>query len=341
MGLGIFLSNNRVRPTFDPLTLASLVGWFDMSDPAAFSESGGTLVTLTNKKSGAVWRRPTMTGSPNLTFANVGSADTITRDTGSWITDGFTVGDTYTGTGAVNAGNNITNGAIVGVTATVLTMGSLVTLTNEGPVGGCTALGSVPMPAYSATGFNSKPGMVFSGTQGVISTEAAIVAALQGGTSFYIAAAGKVNTAAAAMAFFGAGSNANATNANRYFGINTTSGGKWISACRNNAASSVNIESTGGSDTNHNVLEFWCDATGSAVGSIQKNGATADPNAVAQVTGAASPTRAGIGCRPASTPNVLLTGAIGEIIICSAVPTLAERNSIRGLLGSKWSIATI
>jgi hypothetical protein len=87
------------------------------------------------------------------------------------------------------------------------------------------------------------------------------------------------------------------------------------------------------------VLEFWCDASGSAVGSIQKNGATADPNAAAQVTGTATPTRVGIGNRPASTPNVLLTGAIGEIIVCSSVPTLAQRNSIRGLLGGKWGVA--
>jgi hypothetical protein len=340
MGLGILLGNNRVRPAFDPLVeLSSLVGWFDMSDSSAFVESGGTLVSLTNKKSGTLWRRPTLTGSPLLSFLEVGATgDTITRSAGSWIDDGWTPGDAITITGAVNGANNCVNGIVTGVSATVITLGT-TDLVTEANVAGCTALGSLPMPGYSATGFNGFPGMTFSGTQGIISTEAAVLAALQGGTSFYLAIAGKVNTADSSMALFGAGSNANATNANRYFGTNITASGVWISACRSNAGSSVNIESTGGSDTNPNVLEFWCDASGSAVGSIQKNGATADPNAAAQVTGTATPTRVGIGNRPASTPNVLLTGAIGEIIVCSSVPTLAQRNSIRGLLGGKWGVA--
>ncbi len=64
-----------------------------------------------------------MTGSPTLSFAEVGAtADTITRSTGSWITDGFAVGDLITVTGAVNSGNNETAAKIVTLSATVITL---------------------------------------------------------------------------------------------------------------------------------------------------------------------------------------------------------------------------
>jgi hypothetical protein len=58
-----------------------------------------------------------------VTFAEVGvSGDTITRDAGSWIADGFRVGDVITVTGSVS--NNFADGDVTGVTATVLTLGN-------------------------------------------------------------------------------------------------------------------------------------------------------------------------------------------------------------------------
>lgn len=80
-----------------------------------------------------------MTGSPTLTFAEVGaSGDTITRSEGSWITDGFQVGDVITVAGSV--GNNVT-GPIASLSATVITLGTTELLA-EGPVSNCTVIGS-------------------------------------------------------------------------------------------------------------------------------------------------------------------------------------------------------
>lgn len=63
-----------------------------------------------------------LVGSPELTFAEVGATgDTITRASGSWITDGFAVGDAIQVSGTVS--NNIT-AVIAGLTATVITLGS-------------------------------------------------------------------------------------------------------------------------------------------------------------------------------------------------------------------------
>lgn len=83
--------------------------------------------------------RKVMTGSPTLTFAEVGgTGDTITRSTGSFISDGFAVGDVITVAGSVS--NNIT-GPIASLTATVITLGT-TDLVAEGPVSSCTLVGS-------------------------------------------------------------------------------------------------------------------------------------------------------------------------------------------------------
>jgi hypothetical protein len=89
-----------------------------------------------------------MTGSPNLTFAEVGgTGDTITRSAGSWVTDGFAAGDFITVTGSVS--NNV-SGKITGVTATVLTLDT-TDLAAEGPVGGC-AVTAAPCLTFAEVG---------------------------------------------------------------------------------------------------------------------------------------------------------------------------------------------
>jgi hypothetical protein len=61
------------------------------------------------------------TSYPTITFAEVGATgDTITRSRGSWLVDGFRVGDTFTVTGS--ASNNVSSDALTGVTASTLTL---------------------------------------------------------------------------------------------------------------------------------------------------------------------------------------------------------------------------
>lgn len=70
---------------------------------------------------------PSVVGSESLTFDNVGQ--TITRGAGSWVSDGFAVGDSVTITGT--ASNNVT-ATITVLSATVMTFGS--GLAAEGPI---------------------------------------------------------------------------------------------------------------------------------------------------------------------------------------------------------------
>ena len=74
----------------------------------------------------------TVTGTPNYTFADA-NPDTITRDAGDWITDGFLPEGTITVTDTVS--NNGTY-KIKEVTTTILTLYPQYTLTVEGSVAG-------------------------------------------------------------------------------------------------------------------------------------------------------------------------------------------------------------
>lgn len=86
----------------------------------------------------------TMTGAPSITF---GATTTITRATGSFISDGFVVGDVVTIAGS--ASNNGSKGAITVLTATVMTFASGIVA--EGPLGTVVLTGSEGLTFASTT----------------------------------------------------------------------------------------------------------------------------------------------------------------------------------------------
>ncbi len=76
-----------------------------------------------------------MSGNPTITFLEAGGSDTITRGTGSFISDGLAVGMVITVSGAVATGgaNNVT-GPIASLSATEITLDATTDLINEGPI---------------------------------------------------------------------------------------------------------------------------------------------------------------------------------------------------------------
>lgn len=87
----------------------------------------------------------TASGGRTLTYANSGSADTITASSGSFISDGFKPGMLVASAGT--SSNNLTTGPLVTVTATVLTFGAGTSLTNEGPLSSTATLNATaPIP---------------------------------------------------------------------------------------------------------------------------------------------------------------------------------------------------
>jgi len=83
-----------------------------------------------------------MTGDPNLTFANTSPA-TITRDAGSWLTDGFVANMGTTVSSSVS--NNGTYSVAI-VTATILTLSATDSLVAEGPTNGHVVTGVLANP---------------------------------------------------------------------------------------------------------------------------------------------------------------------------------------------------
>lgn len=91
--------------------------------------------------------------SPSLTGVNLaidGSAKTLTRASGSFITEGFEVGHTVTMAGFINAGNNSSQ-AITAVSALVLTFGGATGLVTEASAAARTVTGNILKVGSSRT----------------------------------------------------------------------------------------------------------------------------------------------------------------------------------------------
>lgn len=102
-----------------------------------------------------------MSGNPAVTFTDSGTADTITRSTGSWITDGFTNGDHISVKFSASNNNEL---VIATVTATVLTLVNTSPLVNEGPVTGVQI--SVPGGSYYGIHASVARECIFTASEG-------------------------------------------------------------------------------------------------------------------------------------------------------------------------------
>ena len=109
------------------------VGGADVSNVGAIGVLTNVSATVLTFASGVVNEGPlsgvTLVASEALTFAS--SGDTVTRTIGSWISDGFAVGQSVKITGTTS--NNVTE-TITVLSATVMTFGA--GLANEGPIAG-------------------------------------------------------------------------------------------------------------------------------------------------------------------------------------------------------------
>lgn len=116
---------------------------------AVIASLSATVITLGSEDLAAeVTAAATVTGGPTLTFAEVGATgDTLTRSRGSWLTDGFRVGDTVSVTGS--ASNNV-SGAVTGVSATVLTFDSTDLAAESILASTCTVVTSQTKAAWMA-----------------------------------------------------------------------------------------------------------------------------------------------------------------------------------------------
>jgi len=147
-----------------------------VSEIGVYEQNTGVVVTGMNLdvKSNAVitgsfdgifkdQRGPQVQGA-SLAFDS--TAKTITRATGSWITDGFAVGDPVLVTGAADADNNLASVPITVLTDTVMTLGSATGMvTRTSATGATVAMGTLGAAAAANTNspFDSFTGALIEG----------------------------------------------------------------------------------------------------------------------------------------------------------------------------------
>lgn len=116
--------------------------------PATYSDFMGSIV-------GKDFVTAPTAATVSLTIAASGSLYTVTRATGSFITDGFQVGMVVRlSVGTLNAANINKNLLIASMTATVLTVAVVngTTMTAEGPISGCTVTATGKATSVPLTG---------------------------------------------------------------------------------------------------------------------------------------------------------------------------------------------
>lgn len=189
-------------------------------------------------------------------------------------------------------------------------------------------------PAYDAIGLNGHPCMDFAGAQRIISTEAAVFAAVQNAHAYTLFFFAAVDIVDRNEAVFGVGDSGEISNRVRTWGQSTSSTGRWLSSCVNDAGTSVLVVGTGQSDTTAHV--FCWHSPGATVSLNLDNGA-ANPNGSAQDPGTLTPNRSGLGCQPRSTPNNLFDGQVGEYILYDSELSAADITTVYNYLSAKWA----
>lgn len=248
----------------------------------------------------------------------------------------------------VNADNSLTTSgdgtSFLAKTASV-TQRRVSSITNRKTGDASMAMGTGGIQlGYDATGFNGGPCCTCWGAQYLLSTEAAVVAAVAGtDVALTVFAVVQCVSMDSLQTFFGAGNSGTATNSTRMFGTVTTNTGRVRASHLDDAAGNAGVEAVNATTnpTDPHIFEFY--TTGTAM-SIQADGAAADPSAGAADVGATTPNRVSIASRPDSTPDSMGGSSpsfgtkIALISLFAANKDASSRSRIRVNYGARKTI---
>ncbi len=189
-------------------------------------------------------------------------------------------------------------------------------------------------PAYSAGGVNGHPCMDFDGINDqIISTEAAVVSALQVDqpyTLFYMAI---FDTADRADSVFGA-ANSSGTGARRW-GQSTVGTGRWHVSVVQDDTTAVAVDDAGALYVSGAHAHCWNASTTQV--SLQIDNAAAAPNNAAFAPGATTIVRAALGCRPVAAPNTFFDGKLGELLLYNSRLSAGDITNVATYLATAWA----
>lgn len=129
-------TSNEINPTFMTIDSRHGVRSVDGSisaelSPGTYSDFIGSILAKDFAAGGTA-------SAMSVTIATSGSFSTVTRATGSWLTDGFFVGNvirlTGAGLNAANVGNNLLIVGLSALVATVVVLSNLTPVVPEGPI---------------------------------------------------------------------------------------------------------------------------------------------------------------------------------------------------------------
>ena len=135
-------SSNEINPTFMTIDsrhgVRSVEGSLEAElSPGTYSDFIGSILAKNFAAGGVI------VGSTSITIAASGSFFTLTRAAGSWLTDGFYVGNIIRLSGAgfapANVGNNLLIVGLTALVATVVVLSGTTTLVAEGPIASANA----------------------------------------------------------------------------------------------------------------------------------------------------------------------------------------------------------
>ncbi len=216
-----------------------------------------------------------------------------------------------------------------------VTGGNTVTAAVNKASGVAIGLGGLAAPGYEL-GWNGKPCMTGNGaTQGMIWTEAAVSALLAPSalhTIFYLF---EPSTPDSNVAVFAGGvSTGTAFRNTRWYGLFTTSTGVFRHGLIDNGGTVRQVDSTGVVSAAKHLFRGTYNGT---QGSLNLDGAAADPSLGALSSAACTPTRNGLLQIPTTTPSNFAAGKLAQILGYSRVLTTGEITAVESALLTRWA----
>jgi hypothetical protein len=214
--------------------------------------------------------------------------------------------------------------------STVTTVSSAVSQWNDksGNSRNATA-SSTERPTYSATSFNSKPGLTFNGTSNVLRADA--LASLLGGEDTPFSAHAVVNFSSGVL--LGLGSSASNNPVHSIVALSASS--LFESSRRDLASSGLGTSITGSNSASANLL-LGNVFTGTSA-TLYRNGSQ-DASGAQDVGTLGTLNRFAIGALARPTVGSYATGTISEIIINTTAISTDTRQRIEGYLAHKWGL---
>jgi hypothetical protein len=196
-------------------------------------------------------------------------------------------------------------------------------------------------PRYEATGLNGKPCMRVNGgadQRGIASTEAAVLAALNGTNPSMTMVAVYEPLFSGTHTIFGAGdTTVNSDNSARFGVIQATSLRTWYNRVDSSGTLGEAASATGdGLQLQPYVLSA---RTSGTAASFHINGVQSGTGQTVN-TGAVTATRVAIGLRPDLNPDSVLNGRVSELLIFNRSLTDLELSRLHSNLMTKWGLSS-